>query len=334
MSSSSLSTTLLNMQQQLIRCVYSLWIVLDFLAASINNIATLLTGVVPVLYSLDHPDLLINSLIFCKIRGYLFQICLMLSRWFVAFACIDRYAQSSTNVRLRNFANKRIAYRSIVGIIIFWSIICSHRLIFYEIKGNLCGIVTNTAASIYHTFYVLVGGGILPSMIMILCTIFLRRNLAFKRQRRQNQNQQNLLDQQVLKLLFIQSFFYILLTTPQMINLIYSSISTTIPNRTSNHLAIDKIIAFIAELMLYIFPVASFYLYTLTARTFQQELIAVLRFIFNRIRRRESIRIAPVNNTITIHHQTSSKPHTDVVHIARKVNNRQLAPTCEVEEEL
>ena len=186
----------------------------------------------------------------------------MLSRWFVAFACIDRYAQSSTNVRLRNFANIRMSYRSIIGIIIVWTIICSHRMIFYEIKGNICGIVTNTEAALCHSLYVLIGGGVLPAATMITCALLIRRNLNFKRQRRQtntvadteHQRQQNSLDQQVLKLLFIQSFFYIILTTPQLINLIYSTISSTIPNRTTDRLAIDKIIAFLAELMLYVFP--------------------------------------------------------------------------------
>jgi hypothetical protein len=95
---------------------------------------TLGIGLGPVLYSLNNPDPQIQSLLFCKIRGYLFQISIILSRWFVAFACIDRYASTSMTVRLRNFAKRRMAYRIIVLIIIFWSLICIHRLIFNEIK--------------------------------------------------------------------------------------------------------------------------------------------------------------------------------------------------------
>ena len=115
------------------------------------------------MYSLNHSNPRIESLLFCKIRGYIFQITLMLSRWFVAFACIDRYASCSDKANLRNFAKTQIAYR----IIITWSIICIHRLIFYEIKGNLCAIITNIGAAIYHSLYVLIRGGILPTAIMI-----------------------------------------------------------------------------------------------------------------------------------------------------------------------
>ncbi|CAF1569899.1 unnamed protein product, partial [Rotaria sordida] len=112
---------------------------------------TLIIGIGPVLYTLNNPDPQIQSLLFCKLRGYIFQICLMLSRWFVAFACIDRFALTSDKINLRNFAKPRIAHRIIIIIIIFWSIICSHRLIFYEIKGNFCGIINNMAAALYHS---------------------------------------------------------------------------------------------------------------------------------------------------------------------------------------
>ena len=139
---------------------------------------TLIVGIGPEVYSLNNPNPQIQSLLFCKIRGYLFQICLMVSRWYVAFACIDRYAFTSDKVRLRRFANKKIAYRVILIVIIFWSIICSHRLIFYEIKGNICGIVNNMGAALYHSAYVIIGGGILPAMIMIICAYLIRQNLA------------------------------------------------------------------------------------------------------------------------------------------------------------
>ncbi|CAF1126543.1 unnamed protein product [Adineta steineri] len=330
MSSASLTVVLSGVQQQLIRYVYSIWLIfgvpgciLDaiifsrrrlrkisccnyFFAASISNLATLIVGVGPGVYSLDYPDLLIHSLYFCKIRGYLFQIGLMVSRWFVVFACIDRYTQSSDNARLRNFASARMSIRSIIGIIIFWSIICTHRLIFYEIKGTICGIVTNFGAALYHALYVTIGGGILPAGIMIGCALLIRRNLARKRQRRQQQvttvasiehgRQKRSLDHQVLNLLLIQSACYIVLTTPQVVNLLYSTASSTIPNRTADTLAINGLLAFVAELMLYIFPVASFYLYTLTARTFRGELIKIFRSLPIPGMRCGATQIAPVDN--------------------------------------
>ena len=251
----------------------------DFFGASVDHLLTLLVGVVPIVYSLNHPNPQIQSLIFCKIRGYLFQITLMLSRWYVAFACIDRYALTSNKVRLRNFANNKFAYRIVVIVILVWCIICSHRLIFYEIKGNICGIVNNTIAALYQSAYVIIGGGILPVLIMIICACLIRKNLFERKERRmefastQLSRRQQTIDSQLLKILFIQIIFYIIFILPQMGNLVFNTVSLTMPNRSSEHLAIEQFVLFIAECVLYMFPVTSFYLYTLTSKTFRKELL-------------------------------------------------------------
>ena len=285
---------------------YYIFLLIDFFAASVDHLMTLITGVVPVVYSLNHPDPQIQILLFCKIRGYLFQICLMLSRWYVAFACIDRFALTSDNVRLRNFAKTNTAYRVIIIIIIIWSIICSHRLIFYEIKGNICGIVSNIGAALYHSAYVIVGGGILPATIMLICAYLIRRNLALKQQRRikivVTIQPRKSLDQQVLNMLFIQIICYIIFIIPQLCNLVFSTISITEPNRSNEHLAIEKFVAFIAEFMLYLFPVTSFYLYTLTSRTFRQEL---MKFIHLRFFCSGENRVTPTIDVRTMEHRPS-----------------------------
>lgn len=225
------------------------------------------------MYTQIYSDFQTHSILFCKIRAYLFQVTLMLSRWFIAFASIDRYATCSDKVYIRNFAQTKIAYRVIIVIILIWSILCIHRLIFYEIKENLCGILTNTSAAIYHSLYVTIGGGILPTMIMIICAFLIRKNLINRQKKRQyfsrNKYERSSLDQQILRLLFIQIICYIIFIIPQLINLIFNIISSTLLNRSKEHLAIERFIAFIAELILYLFPVTSFYLYTLTSRTFR-----------------------------------------------------------------
>jgi hypothetical protein len=267
------------------------------------------------MYSLNHLDPQTTSLLFCKIRGYIFQISLMFSRWFVAFACFDRYASSSENVRLRNFAKTRITYRIIIIIIIVWSIICTHRPIFYQIKGNSCGILTDTGAAIYHCLYVIIGGGILPAGMMIICALLVRRNLARKQQKRtdlKRGHQRNSLDQQVLRLLFIQIVCYIIFTIPQLANLVFNTFSNTIPNRSTDRLAIEKFINFIAELMLYMFPVTSFYLYTLTSRTFRNVLIDLLRLrSLSRLICRNSRQIAPLAVMTTVNYHGEDQ-HTAI----------------------
>ena len=161
-----------------------------------------------------------------------------------------------------------------------------HRIIFYEIKGNVCGIVNNIWASFYHTAYVIFAVGLFPSLTMSICACLIRRNLAYKQQRRAQLTlvsiRRNALDQQVLNILFMQIICYVLFTLPQMANLVFSTISTTIPNRSNDHLAIERFVLFIGELMLYLFGVTSFYLYTLTSPTFRSEFIKFLRSIIVR----------------------------------------------------
>ena len=189
--------------------------------------------------------------------------------------------------------------RVILVIVIFWSLMCSHRLIFYEVKGNLCGILTNTPAAIVHTTYVVVGGGVLPATIMLVCAFLIRRNLARKQQKRAHRipvedHQWTSLDQQVLQLMFIQVISYILFTIPQMIYLVFNAVSSSIPNRSNERLAIEGFAAFIAELMLYMFPVTSFYLYTLTSRTFRGQLMKLVPSIPCFRLTRTDVRVAPI----------------------------------------
>ncbi|CAF3433917.1 unnamed protein product [Rotaria socialis] len=312
-SSPSVIDTLATTQRFLTICAYPIWITFGiigcllnlvifsrphlrttscsiyFFAASVDHLMTLIVGIGPVLYTLGAPNPQLHSIVFCKIRGYLFQICLMLSRWFVAFACIDRYGLTSEKTHLRNFSKSKVAYRAIIVITIFWSIICTHRLIFYEIYGKVCGIVNNMIAAFYHSFYVIIGGGVLPATIMILCAWLIRRNLASRHQIRARlalgDRGKRKLDQQVHKILFAQVFCYIIFTIPQLCNLVFSTISITIPHRSSEHLAIEAFVAFIAEFMLYLFPVTSFYLYTLTSRTFRKDLMQFFRSLIDRNRR-------------------------------------------------
>ena len=229
----------------------------------------------------------------------------MLSRWFVAFACIDRYMLTSERVSRRNLATKKNSYRIIAAIIFVWSIICTHRLIFYEIQGDLCRIMSHLGAAFYHSTYVIIGGGLFPAAIMLVCAYLIRQNLR-RKSRRQLQwtasgQRRNALDDQVHQLLFIQSISYIVFTLPQLANLLFNAVAIRTPNRSEEHLAIERFFNFFAELMLYLFPVTSFYLYTLTSRTFRAEFFSIFRS------RHE---ITPLVAVLSVQQQSTEDPNT------------------------
>ncbi len=237
--------------------------------------------VTPLAYAAYHPNPVITLTIFCKICPYAAQCFALIYRWLMTMACIDRYMLSSKSIRLRAFANPRIAYRIILINVIIWFVIPVHNLIFLEIRGSFCKFPL-VAVFIYHGFFTTLLGGILPPLIMIICAVLIRYNLASKQERRQSnilfQTDQQLVaslnerDHQALIMLFVQVFFYILSTTPWIIFLLYKAFTRQITNKSTNRLAIESFITYLTLIIVCIYPTISFYIYTLTSKTFRHQL--------------------------------------------------------------
>ncbi len=261
------------------------------------------------LYTLDHVDPNTTILAVCKLRIYILQCTAMMYRWCLTAACFDRYTLSALDARLRNFAQIHIARRVVVGIILVWIVLPVHTLIFYNLKGNTCGIVYSIAAALYHSIFTTIMGGILPVVIMLVCALLIHRNLSVKRQRRrqlsvnqqsgsQSRNNyfQSRRDQQVLLMLVVQVLIYGILVTPLMIWYFYSAITLNVPNKSANRVAIEHFLMFTTELLLFGFPASSFYLYTLASRMFRAELMVMIRDILSCKWSNNTTRIGPTRN--------------------------------------
>jgi len=226
-------------------------------------------------------------------------------RWCLVAACFDRYALTSTNVHLRDFAKFRIAYRVIAVIIIIWLILPIHVPIFFNIKDGKCFPVDSIAVAIYHSIYTIITGSVLPVSIMIVCAVLTRHNLVLKRQTRrqlsinqQNNNEyvQRKRDQQVVAMLLIQALVFVVTQTPWMLFFFYTAATIYVSNKSVDRIVIEQFIGFTVELIVYLFFVFSFYLYTLASHTFRQELMKLLRC---RIRRRWANDVNRINPSAT-----------------------------------
>ncbi|CAF1384339.1 unnamed protein product [Adineta steineri] len=255
-----------------------------FLAASISMITTLILGFGPHAYSVNHPNPVHTISSFCKIRSYVAQSFMMIHRWLMAMACIDRYMVSSINVKLREFANPNVAYRIIIIIMIIFIILPLHNLFFLDIKNGMC-VNSIVAFTIYHSLFTIIFGGFLPLLIMITFVILIRHNLATKQQRRQRDMYKikgstvrllNSRDYQALMMLFVQVIFYILSTIPWMIFLIYAPFGRRIHNKSNNRIAIEKFFRYITEILVYTYPTLSFYINIFTSQTFRDVLVNIL----------------------------------------------------------
>jgi len=203
-------------------------------------------------------------------------------------ACLDRYALSSTNARLRHFASVYVARRVVAVVVLIWIVFPVPLLFLYDLRAGSCIIVYGFAAALYNAIFTISNTYAIPISIMVTCSLFIRRNLAKKRERRQliiGQQQrtnnteylQRKRDQQALVMLFAQIFVFITLTTPWMIFSIYNAISLNVPNKSADRLAIERFLINLVGALILLFPTASFYLYTLTSSMFRKELLIMLR---------------------------------------------------------
>jgi hypothetical protein len=243
-------------------------------------------GLTPHAYSAYYPNPAFTFRFICKVRGYACQSLAMMDRWLMAMGCIDRYMASSNNFSFHKYSNPRMANVIITIIVIIWSILPVHNLIFLELKAGVC-LPSSTAIAAYHSYFTFIFGGFLPLTTMIISAILIRRNLASRRKRRQRsirrRNEDPIVrllgarDHQVLIILFIQVAFYILSIIPWMVFLLYFCNSGLTQNKSADRVAIELFIMYVAEIIVFMYPSLSFYIYTLTSHTFRSELVNTIR---------------------------------------------------------
>ncbi len=101
----------------------------------------------------------------------------------------------------------------------------------------------------------------------------------------------------------------------------FSTISLAIPNRSSDYLAIERFVSFMAEVMLYLFPVTSFYLYKLTSRTFRSELVKWIRSLLICFRKNE---VTPTIDVTAIASCLGNQQKTGIVTGKRIIQKQSL----------
>ncbi|CAF3942406.1 unnamed protein product [Rotaria sp. Silwood1] len=280
------------------------------LAASVVLLILICFGSAANLYALDHPDPMTTIRAFCKSRPYIVQSTVMMGRWLVAIACIDRYALTSRSSRIRKFAQVHIARYTIACTIVVGLILPIHSIIYYEINSvaNICTLLYNGPIASYHSIYTITMGGILPATIMITTAILIRYNLAMTRNfygKQTNPNNgttrsianssaQRIRDQQALVMLFVQAIFYCIVQIPQLARTMYGAIANNVSYKSADRLAIEKFTFTATEMCAYLFPVSTFYLYVLVSRIFRHELYAIVSKLINKCFNRRNIRIRPI----------------------------------------
>jgi hypothetical protein len=293
---------------------------LDFIAASVTMLITVIMASGHAIYALNHVDPLSTILAFCKIRYYVIQSSSMMYRWSLSAACFDRYALSSANAHLRKFAATNVARRVVAIIVCIWLVLPIHILIFHSIRANACGPTYSVATALYHSIFTTIAGCIVPISFMLAFCLLTYRNLILKRKRHQHiigqnkeeddelSNLHRTRDHQVLLILLFQVFVFTLGTTPLMMWLFYNAITLSITNKSADQLAIERMVNVMVEALVNSFPVFSFYLYTITSHTFRDELGKLYCLAFGCRQLNQTSPIQPIINNIEFQQRTKH-PH-------------------------
>lgn len=231
-------------------------------------------GIIPLMYAFNHPSPYNTISSFCKARNYLLQISAMMYRWLMVGACIDRYMHTSKNHATRRLMNIKITRIIIVLTVCFWLILPFHQAVWTDVINDVC-VFTNSIVGIYSGFFTMILGGILPTLFMLAFALLIKHNLAVRYRdlhRPYQERNGNSRDQQAIIMLFVQVGIYFISNLPWTIGLVYTAI-TRYMMKSPEHILIETFLKYLAEHNWYMYPVLSFYMYTLTSKTFRRELL-------------------------------------------------------------
>lgn len=261
---------------------------LFFAAASLANMIVMIYFIIPTIHSAYNSPTENSNLIYCKLRLYIRNALLVISRSYLTLACVACYCQSSRNVHIRELARTKIVLRIIAIVPIIWFIIPLHIPLTTTILNGKCQMWAGVAA-LYHSIYICFVAAILPTSLMIIFSL-----LAFKNLRQMSRNirpmsipgtnqdmeksrlQQR--DRQLSKMLFVQIIVYMTFTFSYPLNTLYNAAVLIIGGtKTTERTAIENFVLFMtSSFLLNFYSAASFFVF-LTSNAFRKELRQIIR---------------------------------------------------------
>ena len=253
-----------------------------FISTSIFNFLVMLFGVFPViLTSYLSYDYASYSISYCKFRSYIVHVLLMMSRFSVALASIDRFAACSTSIHIRFFNQYPIAVRSVMIVSLLWLLIPSHMLVEVTIQmpTRRCGGSGNYS-TIYGIYSIIATG--IPLLIMVIFSSLAIQGLQHVRARVHPIASTNNLnipkncrmkrrDGQLLRLLVGEVLVYFFSTVLFPVYSTYVAITST-TTKTKDRLAIEGLMRYFSlSFLIYVNACSIFYVHLFISKAFRHE---------------------------------------------------------------
>ncbi|CAF0890220.1 unnamed protein product [Adineta ricciae] len=260
-----------------------------FAAASVANAVVMIYFIVPTIHSLYNSPPENANWIYCKLRLYIRNALLVISRSYLSLACVACYAQSSRNARIRELFRPKIVFRLIILVPIIWFIIPLHIPLLTTIQNGKC-LMWAGAAALYHSIYICFVAAILPTGTMIVFSLLAFRNLQQMKRNVQPaddlpaHNTEKLRlqqrDRQLSKMLFVQIIVYMIFTFSYPLNTLYNAVVLIIGGtKSTERTTIENFVLFLtSSFLLNFYSAASFFVFS-TSTAFRKELRQVFAFI-------------------------------------------------------
>ncbi|CAF1403143.1 unnamed protein product [Adineta ricciae] len=199
------------------------------ISAIVRSVHIFSIGLSRILAVVFHIDLILASLVWCKMRSFIVQTGFCVSMTCECLAAIDRFLVSSRSVKLRRLSKIKRAYRISIGVISFWLLQNAPYFIFVNINSGICNIY-NQFWEIYSNY--IIYWFLLTAVPLIICILF--GSLAYRNmQTLKSLNQLQGADRQLINMIIGQVVATVAPIIPSGIFYIYSSSAISVSSTAS-----------------------------------------------------------------------------------------------------
>ncbi|CAF3987837.1 unnamed protein product [Rotaria sp. Silwood2] len=247
---------------------------------------------------------------YCKIRFYTYFTAKSLSSWFIVLACLDRKMSSSQNAHRRAFARPNIARWMIFLTTLIGLIFYSHVLIFYDIDQNQQCNARSGFYSLFNDGVYLIGYSLTPPVLMLLLGLW--TILSTRRHRRivprfgRRMSSINHHDNTLMLMLLLQVTLVSITAVPHAVQKLYSTITINVP-KDDLAKAAENVFITVVRTVSFFNHACTFYLLTLSGRTFRKELYKILKKMICKTRHEETntnVQLRTLTQTVNINRTT------------------------------
>ncbi|CAF0728543.1 unnamed protein product [Adineta steineri] len=292
-----------------------------FLISSIANIISIIFGLTSRILSGWHMDLTNTNAILCKFRAFIMLVSRSIAFWLIAFATIDRWLSSCIEYQRRQYSSLKNAQQGTIYVVILSSISYFQVLYCYDANMSLaplrCYGKTIMCRLVTDLTYALVTI-LCPLLVMFIFGLLTISNIRQMHSMTSSQsklidvnenNKKTLkstnplrgrrkrIDRYLRHVLFVQIIFLTMLTIPQVIEKLYTTLTMN-QMKSSLNLSIEEFIYNFVLLLTYLASGMPFYIYTLSGgNTFRNALMNLFRIDYRHTLLRTDLKLKAIENT-------------------------------------